>query len=56
MTESELFNIIHLLVSKSSSGFDGVHKKKLKLIYPYIVAVLLKVINKSFESVIFSDF
>ena len=55
VTENELFNIIHPLASKSYSGFDGVSTKNLKLIYPYIAAVLLKIINKSFESGIFSD-
>ena len=41
VTESELFNIIHSLASKSSSGFDGASTKNLKLIYPCIAAVLL---------------
>ena len=56
MTESEFFNIIYSLASKSSSGFDGVSTKNLKLIYPYVAAILLKFINKSFESGIFPDF
>ena len=56
MTESDLFNIIHSLASKSSFGFDSVSTKNLKLIYPFIVAVLLKIINKSFVSSVFLDF
>ena len=55
VTESELFNIIYSLASKSSFGFDSLSTKNLKLIYPYVAAVLLKIINKSFESGIFSD-
>ena len=56
VTESELFTIIHSLASKSSSDFDDVSTKNFKLIYLFIAAVLLKIINKSFESDIFSDF
>ena len=57
MTESEFFIIIHSLASKPSSCFYGVSTKNLKLIglYPYIAAVLLKIINKSFESGIFPN-
>ena len=47
--------IIHSLASQSLSGFNGVSTKNLKLIYPYIAAVLL-IINKSFESDIFPEF
>ena len=32
VTESELYNIIHSLASKSSSGFDVVSTKTVKLI------------------------
>ena len=56
VTESELFNIIHSLASKSSSGFDDVSIKNLKLIYPYIAAVLLQIIIKSVESCVFPEF
>ena len=56
VTKSELFKIIHSLASKSSSGFDGVSIKNLKLIYPYIAAVLIKIIIKSLENGIFPDF
>lgn len=55
VTESELFNIVSSLASKSSSGFDGLSVKILKLIFPFIASVLLKIVNKSFASGVFPN-
>ena len=41
-------NVANSLPNKTSSGFDGLSNKNLKLIFPYISCVLLKIINKSF--------
>ena len=48
-------NIVNSLPNKTSSGFDGLYTKNLKIIFPYISCVLLKIINKSFLSGVFPD-
>ncbi len=55
LTLTELSNIVSSLANKSSSGFDGLSTKNLKLIFPYIASALLKIINKSFISGVFPD-
>ena len=48
-------NVVNSLPNKTSSGFDGLSTKNLKLIFPYIPCVLLQIINKSFMSGVFPD-
>jgi hypothetical protein len=55
VTEIELCNVVNSLKSKSSSGFDGLSVKNLKLIFPFISKALLMIINKSFTSGLFPD-
>ena len=55
VTENKLYSMVSFLASKSSSGFDGLSVKHLKLIFPFISTVLLKIVNKSFASSIFPD-
>ena len=50
VTANELMNVVNSLPNKTSSGFDSLSSKNLKLIFPYISCVLLKIINKSFMS------
>ena len=52
---NELMNVVNSLPNKTSSGFDGLSTKNLKLIFPYIPCVLLQIINKSFMSGVFPD-
>ena len=40
VTANELMNVVYSLPNKTSSGFDGLFTKKLKLIFPYISCVL----------------
>ena len=48
-------NVINSLPNKTSSGFDGLSNKNLKLLFPYISCVLLKITNKFFMSGVFPD-
>ena len=55
VTANELMNVVYSQPNKTSSGFGGLSTKNLKLIFPYISCVLLKIVNKSFMSGIFPD-
>ena len=46
----ELKKVVNTFLSKTSSSFDGLSMKILKLIFPHIATVLLAIINKSFRS------
>ena len=37
VTENKLYSMVSFLASKSSSGFDGLSVKHLKLIFPFVV-------------------
>jgi hypothetical protein len=47
VTEAELIGIIGSLNNKSSSGYDGIYNKLLKLHGPFISRPLCYIINKS---------
>jgi hypothetical protein len=55
VTHNELFNVVTSLPSKTSSGFDKLSTRNLKLIFPYISDTVLKIVNKSFRTGIFPD-
>jgi hypothetical protein len=51
----ELSNCLNSFPSKTSSGFDGMSMKLLKLAFPYLANCLLSLINKSFKNGCFPD-
>lgn len=55
VTMQELSNCLNSFPSKTSSGFDGMSMKLLKLAFPYLANCLLSLINKSFKNGCFPD-
>lgn len=55
VSETELSDTVNSLQNKSSSGFDGLSVKNLKVIYPHILKTLLSIVNKSFAAGVFPD-
>ena len=51
----EVFNIIHSLKPKNSSGYDDISNKFLKELHPVILQPLTEVINRSLQEGIFPD-
>ena len=54
-SENDIIKAFSKLKSKSSSGFDGISSKLLKLIKPLLIPVILKIFNQSIKTKVFPD-